>query len=269
MMHVRAVVMNVEADIAAYTVLALGDARVLNKQLHIRPPLNLLSQHDMAHIWEDKVGLGAPGRPCTPACVSACMHVFVHACMLPPRSTWPKGGACWGVAMGSTCHLILRVRNLLCVELGKTCAAAARSGVPPAVHRLAPQPHAAAGAGAGEEDRRFAHLFWHFYHWLFRCAGVADFSLQSKDGKDRPAFAICICGVPICYAQLHAGVVSSLADEGPPWRIIGWHGCEWVLRDIEISFGGCCSRGGPHQAHAAAAAEGLQRGRRDHAAGPC
>ena len=50
-----AVVMNCEGDIAAYTVAALGDGRVLNRQLHVRPPLNLLSQHDMAHIWEDKV----------------------------------------------------------------------------------------------------------------------------------------------------------------------------------------------------------------------
>ena len=53
--YVCAVVMNVEQDIAVYTVRALGDARVLNRQLHVRPPLNALSQHDMAHIWEDKV----------------------------------------------------------------------------------------------------------------------------------------------------------------------------------------------------------------------
>ena len=47
--------MNVEQDVAVYTVKALGDARAINKQLHVRPPLNALSQHDMAHIWEDKV----------------------------------------------------------------------------------------------------------------------------------------------------------------------------------------------------------------------
>ena len=70
MLHAAAVVMNCEGDIATYTVLALGDARVLNKQLHIRPPLNLLSQHDMAHIWEDKVR----GRR--------------SACALP---LWPQG----------------------------------------------------------------------------------------------------------------------------------------------------------------------------------
>ncbi|KAK9904277.1 hypothetical protein WJX75_008264 [Coccomyxa subellipsoidea] len=48
-------VMNVEEDIAAYTARAIGDVRAINKQLHVRPPLNSLSQHDMAHIWEDKV----------------------------------------------------------------------------------------------------------------------------------------------------------------------------------------------------------------------
>ena len=50
-----AVVINMEQDIAAYTVMAIGDARVLNKQLHIRPPLNMLSQHDLIYIHEDKV----------------------------------------------------------------------------------------------------------------------------------------------------------------------------------------------------------------------
>ena len=44
-----------EQDIAAYTVMAIGDARVMNKQLHIRPPLNMLSQHDLIYIYEDKV----------------------------------------------------------------------------------------------------------------------------------------------------------------------------------------------------------------------
>lgn len=53
--HVAAVVMNVEEDIAVYTARAIGDVRAINKQLHVRPPLNSLSQHDMAHIWEDKV----------------------------------------------------------------------------------------------------------------------------------------------------------------------------------------------------------------------
>ncbi len=47
--------MNVEEDIAAYTARAIGDSRTLNKQLHVRPPLNQLSQHDMAYIWEDKI----------------------------------------------------------------------------------------------------------------------------------------------------------------------------------------------------------------------
>lgn len=50
-----AVVINMEQDIAAYTVMAIGDARVMNKQLHIRPPLNMLSQHDLIYIYEDKV----------------------------------------------------------------------------------------------------------------------------------------------------------------------------------------------------------------------
>ena len=44
-----------EHDIAAYTVMAIGDSRVINKQLHIRPPLNILSQHDLIYIYEDKV----------------------------------------------------------------------------------------------------------------------------------------------------------------------------------------------------------------------
>ena len=50
-----AVVINMEQDIAAYTVMAIGDARVINKQLHIRPQLNMLSQHDLIYIYEDKV----------------------------------------------------------------------------------------------------------------------------------------------------------------------------------------------------------------------
>ncbi|CAL8470597.1 g10139 [Coccomyxa elongata] len=48
-------VMNVEEDIAAFTARAIGDVRTINKQLHVRPPLNALSQHDMAYIWEDKI----------------------------------------------------------------------------------------------------------------------------------------------------------------------------------------------------------------------
>jgi len=44
-----------EHDIAAYTVMAIGDSRVINKSLHIRPPLNMLSQHDLVYIYEDKV----------------------------------------------------------------------------------------------------------------------------------------------------------------------------------------------------------------------
>ena len=51
----HAVVINMEHDIAAYTVMAIGDERVINKQLHIRPPLNTLSQHDLIYIYEDKV----------------------------------------------------------------------------------------------------------------------------------------------------------------------------------------------------------------------
>lgn len=51
----HAVVLNMEHDIAAYTVMAIGDSRVINKQLHIRPPLNMLSQHDLIYIYEDKV----------------------------------------------------------------------------------------------------------------------------------------------------------------------------------------------------------------------
>lgn len=44
-----------EHDIAAYTVMAIGDSHVINKQLHIRLPLNMLSQHDLIYIYEDKV----------------------------------------------------------------------------------------------------------------------------------------------------------------------------------------------------------------------
>ena len=39
----------------AYTVRALGCGHVINKQLHIRPKLNQLSQHDLIYIWEDKI----------------------------------------------------------------------------------------------------------------------------------------------------------------------------------------------------------------------
>ena len=38
---------NLEEDIARYTVAAIGDARAINKSLHIRPPLNTLTQHDL------------------------------------------------------------------------------------------------------------------------------------------------------------------------------------------------------------------------------
>ncbi|KAK9826082.1 hypothetical protein WJX81_000383 [Elliptochloris bilobata] len=48
-------VLNTEEDIARYTVAAIGDERVINKSLHIRPQLNTLTQHDLAYIWEDKV----------------------------------------------------------------------------------------------------------------------------------------------------------------------------------------------------------------------
>ena len=44
-----------EHDVAAYTVMAIRDSRVINKQLHIRPPLNMVSQHDLIYIYEDKV----------------------------------------------------------------------------------------------------------------------------------------------------------------------------------------------------------------------
>ena len=44
----RAGVINTEEDIAKYTVAAIGDPRAVNKSLHIRPPLNTLTQHDLA-----------------------------------------------------------------------------------------------------------------------------------------------------------------------------------------------------------------------------
>ena len=40
-----AVCINLEQDVVAYTVRALGCGHVINKQLHIRPKLNQLSQH--------------------------------------------------------------------------------------------------------------------------------------------------------------------------------------------------------------------------------
>ena len=42
-----AVVINTEEDIARFTVAAIGDERVINKSLHIRPKLNTLTQHDL------------------------------------------------------------------------------------------------------------------------------------------------------------------------------------------------------------------------------
>ena len=50
-----AVCINLEQDVVAYTVRALGCGHVINKQLHIRPKLNQLSQHDLIYIWEDKI----------------------------------------------------------------------------------------------------------------------------------------------------------------------------------------------------------------------
>ena len=52
---VCAVCINLEQDVVAYTVRALGCGHVINKQLHIRPKLNQLSQHDLIYIWEDKI----------------------------------------------------------------------------------------------------------------------------------------------------------------------------------------------------------------------
>ena len=42
-------------DVVKYTVRALGCSYVVNKQLHIRPRLNQVSQHDLIHIYEDKL----------------------------------------------------------------------------------------------------------------------------------------------------------------------------------------------------------------------
>ena len=42
-------------DVVKYTVRALGCGHVINKQLHIRPRLNQVSQHDLIHIYEDKL----------------------------------------------------------------------------------------------------------------------------------------------------------------------------------------------------------------------
>ncbi|CAK0732050.1 hypothetical protein CVIRNUC_000078 [Coccomyxa viridis] len=52
--HTRFCVNTVE-DVVKYTVRALGCSYVVNKQLHIRPRLNQVSQHDLIHIYEDKL----------------------------------------------------------------------------------------------------------------------------------------------------------------------------------------------------------------------
>ncbi len=45
-----------EDDIATITIKSVDDPRTLNKQLVIRPPINVLSFNELIEIWEKKIG---------------------------------------------------------------------------------------------------------------------------------------------------------------------------------------------------------------------
>ncbi|CAL4950913.1 unnamed protein product [Urochloa decumbens] len=44
----------VEDDIATYTMMAVDDARTLNKILYVRPPANVVSHNELISMWEKK-----------------------------------------------------------------------------------------------------------------------------------------------------------------------------------------------------------------------
>ena len=50
------VIFSKEEDIATYTIKAVDDPRTLNKDLHIRPPANILSFNEIVSLWEKKIG---------------------------------------------------------------------------------------------------------------------------------------------------------------------------------------------------------------------
>ena len=48
--------LNYEEDVAAYTVRAATDPRVINRTIIYRPPENIVSQLDLICLWEKKTG---------------------------------------------------------------------------------------------------------------------------------------------------------------------------------------------------------------------
>ncbi|KAL3697212.1 hypothetical protein R1sor_011288 [Riccia sorocarpa] len=49
-------ILNTEEDIATYTIKSVDDPRAANKNLHIRPEENVLSQGELVGLWEKKIG---------------------------------------------------------------------------------------------------------------------------------------------------------------------------------------------------------------------
>lgn len=47
-------------DIGKFTIKSIGDVRTLNKNVHFRPPSNLLSINELASLWEKKIGRTLP-----------------------------------------------------------------------------------------------------------------------------------------------------------------------------------------------------------------
>jgi hypothetical protein len=51
-----AAVMNLEDDIAAFTIRVANDPRTVNKLVIYRPPGNMISQSELVSLWEKKTG---------------------------------------------------------------------------------------------------------------------------------------------------------------------------------------------------------------------
>lgn len=94
-----------EHDIAAYTVMAIGDSRVINKSLHIRLPLNVLSQHDLVYIYEDKVfrQLCIGHRLIRSPVTEAELDAQISGMQLPAQGSWHTCGRSRGNCMSGCC----------------------------------------------------------------------------------------------------------------------------------------------------------------------
>lgn len=51
-----AAVLNLEDDVAAFTIMVANDPRTLNKLVIYRPPGNIISQSELVSLWEKKTG---------------------------------------------------------------------------------------------------------------------------------------------------------------------------------------------------------------------